>query len=111
MTSWLRSFGVAVVSLALLVQAARAAEPAPVTVTGRIACAACVLKMPGVKTCTNVIVASEAGTEVVYGLAENAVTKAWDMKACEKAIPVKVTGTVSEAGGKRTLTPARIEKA
>lgn len=110
MRSWSRRLGIALVSLALLAQAARAADAAPVTVTGRIACAMCVLKVKGVTTCTNVIVASEAGQEVVYAVADNAVSKAYEMKACEKAIPVKVTGSVKEAAGKRTITATRIDR-
>jgi hypothetical protein len=111
MTAWLRSLGLAIAAVAVLAGSARAADPAPVTVTGRIACAMCVLKQKDVKTCTNVVVATEAGKEVVYGLADNAVSKAYEMKACEKAIPVKVTGTVTERGGKRTITASKIDRA
>ncbi len=50
-----------------------------------------------------------AGKEVVYGLADDAASKAYEMKACEKAIPVKVTGAV-EAAGERTITATRIER-
>ena len=32
------------------------------------------------------------------------------MAACEKALPVKVTGTVAEAGGKKTITASKVEK-
>ena len=111
MSGLARILGTAVLSLSFLAQGAWAAAPQTVTVTGRIACAMCILKMEGVKTCTNVLVTSEGGKEVVYGLAENAVTKAYDMAACEKAIPVKVTGTVTESGGKRTIAPSKIDKA
>lgn len=81
-----------------------------VTVTGKLACAMCILKTPGVKTCTNVVVVKEGGKDVVYGLADNAVTKPLTMAACEKSLPVKVTGTVAEAAGKKTITASTIEK-
>lgn len=107
-----RFLGMAAISFAVLTQSARAADPAPgtTTVTGRLACAMCVLKMKDVKGCVNVLVTSEGGKEVVYALAENEVTRAYEMKACEKALPVKVTGKVSESGGKRTIDPAKIER-
>jgi len=94
-----------------------AATPAPaaeagkqVTVTGKLACAMCILKTPGVKTCTNVLVVKEKGKDVIYALADNAVTQPLVMAACEKVLPVKVTGTVAEAGGKKTITATKIEK-
>ncbi len=86
MSALARILGMAVISLAVLAQGVRAAEAAPKTVTvkGKIACAMCVLKLKEYKTCTNVLVTSEGGKEVVYGLAANEVTKAYDMAACEK---------------------------
>ena len=91
---------------------ARAAEPGPaVTLTGRIACAMCVLHLKGVDRCTNVLVVDAAGRETVYALAPNAVTKAWEMQACEHAVPVKVTGTVTETAGKKSVDATKIEKA
>ena len=88
-----------------------AAEAAKeVTVTGKLACALCTLKQADVKTCTNVVVVSEGGKDVVYGLADNAVNKAYSMAACEKTLPVKVTGTVTELKGKKTIAASKIEK-
>jgi hypothetical protein len=111
MTRNLRFLAVAALAMAVQLGATRAAEAArPVTVTGKLACAMCILKQKGVNTCTNVLVVPEAGHDAIYALADNAVTKAYDMAACEKAVPVKVTGTVSGAGAKRTITPSRIEK-
>jgi hypothetical protein len=95
--------------LAARVQAADA-PAAQVTLTGKLACAMCVLKQKDVKSCTNVLVVPEAGKDVLYALAENPVVHAYEMAACEKALPVKVTGTVAEKAGKRTLTASRIEK-
>lgn len=88
-----------------------AAEAAKeVTVTGKLACAMCTLKQADVKTCTNVVVVSEGGKDVVYGLADNAANKAYTMAACEKTLPVKVTGTVTELKGKKTIAASKIEK-
>jgi hypothetical protein len=81
-----------------------------VTLTGRLACAMCVMKLKEARSCTNVLVVPQAGKDVVYGLVENQVTHAWDMQACEKAIPVKVTGTLTERGGKPAIAASRIEK-
>jgi hypothetical protein len=103
----------AVAGLAFLAAAtpAHAADAAKqVTVTGKLACAMCILKTPGVTTCTNVLVVNEGGKDVVYALANNAVTKPLTMAACEKTLPVKVTGTLAEAGGKKTITATKVEK-
>ena len=52
----------------------------------------------------------EGGKDIVYGLADNAVNKAYTMAACEKTLPVKVTGTLSELKGKKTIAASKIEK-
>jgi hypothetical protein len=112
MTTLLRT--VAAVTFAGLLAVATSAQAAevakPVTVTGKLACAMCILKQPEVKTCTNVLVVPEAGKDVVYALADNAVTKEFTMAACEKTLPVKVTGTLAEPKGKKTITASKIEK-
>lgn len=90
---------------------ARAADAAPATVlTGRIACAMCVLHHKDVKTCTNVLVVEQGGAQTVYDLARNQVTKVWEMQACERAVAVKVTGAVAEQGGRKVLTATKIER-
>jgi len=112
MSSALRLAVTAALSLAFLGNPASAAEGAgQVTLTGKIACAMCVLHLKGASDCTNVLVVSEKGRDTIYELTDNEVTKAWDMRACEHAVPVKVTGTVSEQGGKKTMQPSRIAKA
>lgn len=89
---------------------ALAAAGKQVTVTGKLACAMCILKQPGVTSCTNVVVVKEGGKDVIYALADNEVTKPLAMTACEKTQPVKVTGTVTEAAGKKTITATKVEK-
>lgn len=102
---------VAAAGLLLVAPAAQAADAAKeVTLTGKLACAMCILKQKEVTTCTNVLVVSEGGKEVVYALADNAVTKPLTMVACEKTLPVKVTGTVTAVAGKKTLTATKVEK-
>jgi hypothetical protein len=84
--------------------------PKAVTVNGKIACAMCVLKHADAKSCANVLVVEENGKPVEYALADNSVLRGFGHGACEKAIPVKVTGTIAEKDGKRTMTAEKIEK-
>jgi hypothetical protein len=104
----------AAVACAGLLAAATSAQAADagqqVTVTGKLACAMCILKQADAKSCKNVLVASEGGKAVLYALADNEVAKAYTMAACEKTLPVKVTGTVTEAAGKKTITATKVEK-
>ena len=112
MTTLVRSF--AAVACAAVLFAASSTPAAPgktVTLTGKLACAMCVLKQPDAKGCSNMVVVKEGGKDVFYALAQNDVSKAFDMAACEKALPVKVTGTVTEAAGKKTITATKVEKA
>jgi hypothetical protein len=112
MTKLIRAVAaVACASLLVVASSATAAETAPpVTITGKLACAMCILKQPGVKGCTNVVVVKEGGKEVFYALADNAATASLSMAACEKTLPVKVTGTVTEAAGKKTITATKVER-
>jgi hypothetical protein len=111
MTSLVRAVAIATCAAFLAAAApARAEAGTQVTLSGNLACALCILKQPGVKTCTNVLVVKEKGKDVIYALTDNAVTQPLTMAACEKVLPVKATGTVTEAGGKKTLTATRIEK-
>jgi hypothetical protein len=112
MTRLVRAVAIATCAafLGAAVPALAAADAKQVTLSGNLACAMCILKQPGVKTCTNVLVVKEKGKDVTYALADNSVTQAFTMAACEKVLPVKATGTVAEAGGKKTLTATKIEK-
>ena len=82
----------------------------PVTISGKLACAMCILKQKEATSCKNVLVATEGGKEAIYALADNAVAKKFTMEACEKTLPVKVTGTLAEVDGKKTITASTIEK-
>ncbi len=107
-----RTFLLTLAPLALLLLAppARADDGKAVTLKGKLACAMCILKQPDAKGCKNVLVVSDHGKDVVYALVENDVMKGYEMAACEKAIPVTVTGTLADVSGKKTLTPTKIQK-
>jgi hypothetical protein len=113
MTSLVRATAIATCAAFLAAAAptlAAADAGKQVTISGNLACAMCILKQKDVKTCTNVVVVKEKGKEVIYALTDNAVTQPLTMAACEKVLPVKVTGTVTEAGGKKTITASKVEK-
>src|SRR3954463_4489831 len=77
------------------------------TVTGNTECAKCTLgETP---TCQNALVVEQGGDEVTYYMpATNAVAKANHKLFCKGGKTVKVTGTVTEEGGKKILTPTEI---
>ncbi len=83
------------------------------TITGKPECAKCTLKEDGVKTCTNVVVATEDGKQVKYYMdPANAVAKENHGKAgfCQgNKDKVKVTGAVEKKDGKMVITPSKIE--
>jgi len=80
----------------------------PVTITGNMVCAKCTLHETD--TCQNVVQVTEDGKTVNYYLKDNDISKAAHAPIC-KGDPEKVTvtGTVKEKGGKKTLTPTKIE--
>ena len=79
------------------------------TVTGEGQCAKCALGET--KTCQNAIVADEGGQKVTYYLVHNAVSKAFHKNICQTTKTIKATGEVKEEGGKKTLTPTKIDAA
>jgi Family of unknown function (DUF6370) len=100
--------------------AARAADPKPakaeaakpaagkeVTLKGTLGCAKCAFKEA--KACQNVLKVKEGGKEVSYTLAKNAVSEENHEAVCSGTKPATVTGTVSEAGGKKVLTASAIK--
>lgn len=90
------------------VVAAEKAEKADkeVTVKGNITCAKCELKKED--KCTTVIVAKEAGKDVVYYLDEKS-GKANHAKICKEGKEGSVTGTVADKDGKKTITASKVE--
>lgn len=87
------------------------AEDKEVTVTGEGVCAKCSLKET--KACQNVVQVEEDGKTVKYYLAKNDVSNAYhkDSGICTGTVTTKVTGTVKEEDGKKTITATKIEKA
>jgi hypothetical protein len=84
------------------------ADDTPVTITGDMVCGKCTLHLTD--TCQNVVQVKEDGKTVNYFLKMNDVSKGAHDGVCgggsEK---VKVTGTLEDKDGKKTLTPTKIE--
>lgn len=80
-----------------------------VTITGEGQCAKCALHETD--KCQNTITTQEDGKKVVYYLTQNDVSKDFHDNICKKSEKITATGTVSEEGGKKILTPTKIEEA
>jgi hypothetical protein len=100
--------GIVVVVLAMLGLAGLAqAEDKEVTLKGKMTCAKCSLKQT--EKCQNALIVTEDGKEVTYLLADNEVSKAAHEGVCKTTKEdVSVTGVVSEADGKKIITPTKI---
>lgn len=77
-----------------------------VTLAGSATCAKCDLGTE--KECTSVLQVKEADKTTTYYLAGKA-DKEWHKNICKGAKDVKMTGTVSEKDGKKTLDVTKIE--
>ena len=78
------------------------------TITGTMVCGKCTLHET--KECQNVVQVTEDGKTVNYYLKQNDVSKAAHEPICGgSSEKVTVTGTVKEKGGKKTMTPTKIE--
>ena len=79
-----------------------------VSITGNMVCGKCTLHET--EACQNVVQVTEDGKTVNYYLKENDVSKAAHAPICHgDPEKVTVTGTVKEKGGKKVLTPTKIE--
>lgn len=79
-----------------------------VTITGNMVCGKCTLHET--ESCQNVVQVIEAGKTVNYYLKQNDISKAAHEPICHgDTEKVTVTGTVKEKGGKKTMTPTKIE--
>jgi len=83
-----------------------AAQNKPTTLTGKITCAKCDLKVE--KECATVIVVKENGKDAIYYLDAKS-SKANHDAICQAAKQGSVTGVVSEKDGKRTITTTKVE--
>jgi hypothetical protein len=95
-----------VLSLCVLVRAADPkAASKPVTLTGTLECAHCVLHEGD--TCKDVLMVKESGKDVRYDVVLTGDAKG--KHVCQGTKSVKITGTVAEANGKKTLTATKVE--
>jgi hypothetical protein len=77
-----------------------------VTLTGKITCAHCDLKLG--KECATVIVVNENDKDVIYYLDAKS-HRANHKTICDGAKEGSVTGTVTERDGKRIITVSKVE--
>jgi hypothetical protein len=77
-----------------------------VTVSGKLACSACVSKTSD--SCQNVLETTENGIKVSYKVAYNDVVKTSGANTCSAACDVKAVGTVKEVDGKKELTLSKL---
>jgi hypothetical protein len=96
-------FCVAVLTALTLTVAAQNKE---VTLTGKITCPKCDLKIE--KDCATVIVVNENGKDVIYYLDAKS-SKANHDVICQAAKQGSVTGVVSEKGGKKTIVATKVD--
>ncbi|HLN31369.1 MAG TPA: DUF6370 family protein [Gemmataceae bacterium] len=97
-------FGVAVV-LALVVGVQAREEGKEVTLEGKITCAKCDLKETD--KCMTVIKVEKDGKDVVYYFDKDG-NKKHHKTICTEAKKGKVTGTVTEKDGKKTITVTKV---
>ena len=82
---------------------------APVTLTGKIACGHCTLKLEGLKDCQDVLVVTGAdGKPSYYYVVKNDVAKKFG-HVCKSEKGATVTGTLTEKDGKQWIEPTQIE--
>jgi len=88
---------------------ATAAFAEDVTVSGKVACAKCMLKKADAKACQDVLVVSgEKGATTDYYIVKNAVSEKFG-HVCSGEKAATVTGAVSEKDGKKWITPSKMD--
>ena len=99
----------ALVGFVLNVIPSSAQEPKAkeVTLEGTATCAKCDLGTE--KECTNVLQVKEGEKTVTYYLAGKA-DKVWHKQVCTAPMKAKLTGTMAEKEGKKTLTVTKVDK-
>jgi hypothetical protein len=101
-------WGMLALVLAVSLAGLQAAEQADkeTTLKGKITCAKCELKQAA--KCATVIVVKEKDKDVVYYFDDDSHKKFHD-DICTKGKSGKVTGTVSEKDGKKTIKASKVE--
>ena len=86
------------------------AEEKTVTLEGTLVCGKCKLKET--KACSNVLIVKDAKDEkkeVKYYLTDKGAKADYHAEICQEPKEAKVTGTVVEKDGKKTITDAKVE--
>ena len=106
----------ALITLALAVvlglsAVALAGSPNEVTLTGKVACAKCTLKLEGAATCQDVLVVAGKGgaAPTYYYFAKTEAIEEFG-HACDGEKPATVTGVVAEKDGKQWIAASKIEE-
>lgn len=102
------AFAFAVLLLLAAAPALRAGD-GEVTLSGKIACGHCTLKLEGVTSCQDVFVAEQDGESVNYWLVKNDVAKEFG-HTCAGEKKVTVTGKLLEKDGRSWIEASKIEK-
>ena len=106
----MRTAKIALAAVALLGLAVLAQAEDSVTMKGRVVCAKCTLKKPGLKECQNVLlVADTDGQDVEYFIVKNDVDAKFG-EACMDVVQATVTGIVSEKDGQKWIKASRMER-
>jgi hypothetical protein len=84
-------------------------EAKEVTFVGKGQCAKCALHQTD--ECQNTVTVTENGKDQLYYLTANDVSEDFHKTICKGPKEIKVTGTVKEVGGKKEITPTKIELA
>ena len=107
---------IAMITLALAVvlglsAVALAGGAKDVTLTGKVACAKCTLKLEGAANCEDVLVVAgkDGGAPTYYYFAKTEAIEAFG-HACEGEKPAVVTGVVAEKDGKKWIAASKIEE-
>ncbi|HSM50253.1 MAG TPA: DUF6370 family protein [Thermoanaerobaculia bacterium] len=98
-------------ALLLLLAAAPAvrAGDGEVTLSGKIACGHCTLKLEGLTSCQDVFVVEQDGQSVNHWLVKNDVAKQFG-HTCAGEKKVTVTGKLLEKDGQSWIEASKIEK-
>ena len=93
-----------------LAGAALAADDAkPVTLTGKVVCAMCILTKSDAKDCQNVLLVDKNGATEEYYLVKNPVAEKYG-HACKNERAAVVTGKLTKKDGKTWLEPTKMDE-
>jgi hypothetical protein len=96
--------------LLFLVAGVRAGDKKEVTLKGEILCAKCELKEDGVKKCQTVIQVKEDDKVVTYYFKDKGTKEEYHESVCGGGRKqATVTGVVTEKGGKKWITPSKVQ--